>query len=353
MRLKRELKRNRNAVMPSQALKDRVLNGVTVGVKVKKRFPLARLAVAAGAVCLVMIVALPLLLSFYPRGGETYTYITVDINPAVELVLGADNEVVKVNAYNREAALLLCGETLNGSAAQQIGRLIELALRCGYVWTGREINILAVAGDRDSEERLSVPLLAAAENALAAAGIEAYVTGVSENSRAAAAKHGMTPARYELVMRAATASGQKFDKLKKKSVDQLYRLASKYDEGSVRRVYDSLGALLQDYRDAYGKEAERQLRLYEELLTILEEIEEADEGAAELIRTYNDMCGSLPELLLDETLRGEELEEEAERLAELIEDLADDLEDEYEDGIDEIKKQYKGVFDDDDDDDDD
>lgn len=355
MKLKRELKRNRNAVLPDKELKDRVLSGVSAGVKIKKRFPFTRLAFAAGALCLVLAVALPVLLSLYPRKEESYSYVTVDINPAVELVLSGNNEVVEVNAYNREAALLLCGESLNGSPAQQVSRIVELALRCGYVGTGKEINILAVAGDRDSEEKLAVPLMTAAENSLAAAGVGAFVTGVSEVSRKAAAKHGMTPSRYELTVRAAAASGQSFDKLKKKPVDALYRLACQYDQSSVAHVYESLGAILQNYRDTYGKEVERQLRLCEELLELLEEIEdEAEEdGAAMLIRRYNDKCESLPELLLDETLSGEELEAEADRLAELIEDMADGLEEGYEDGIDDIKKQYKGTWEDDDSDDED
>ncbi|MEG1613657.1 MAG: hypothetical protein RR357_05770 [Clostridia bacterium] len=86
-----------------------------------------------------------------PIPAKASSYVTMDINPAVEFILDQNNIVLSVNAANEDARVMLYGETgivgVNVEVASK--KVAELAVKCGYIngQTGSvSVSIAANAG---------------------------------------------------------------------------------------------------------------------------------------------------------------------------------------------------------------
>ena len=92
----------------------------------KKRIPLL----------IVSVLMIVLCLSFSSCGSDdgSTTFISLDINPSIELVVNGENEVESVYAANDDAQVLLCDEDLVGEDVDDaIEKITELAIELGYI----------------------------------------------------------------------------------------------------------------------------------------------------------------------------------------------------------------------------
>lgn len=70
-----------------------------------------------------------------PEG--TYTRMTVDVNPSVELMVDDQNKVVSVTALNDDGSILIAGEDFSGKTPEEATKLIvSLATDAGYLVKG-------------------------------------------------------------------------------------------------------------------------------------------------------------------------------------------------------------------------
>ncbi len=68
---------------------------------------------------------------------ETYTRMTVDINPSVEFMVDSQNKVVSVTALNDDGSILIAGEVFIGLSAEAAAeKIVALAEETGYLVHG-------------------------------------------------------------------------------------------------------------------------------------------------------------------------------------------------------------------------
>lgn len=92
----------------------------------KKRIPLL----------ITSILMIVLCLSFVSCGSDdgSTTFISLDINPSIEIVVNGENEIESIYAANDDAQVLLCDEDFIGEDVDDaIEEITELAIELGYI----------------------------------------------------------------------------------------------------------------------------------------------------------------------------------------------------------------------------
>ena len=84
---------------------------------------------------LMLTATLPALVSCGSKPPkDTYTRLTVDINPGVEFMIDDENKVMAVTAMNDDASILLSGEVLVGKTPEEATKtLVTLAANTGFL----------------------------------------------------------------------------------------------------------------------------------------------------------------------------------------------------------------------------
>lgn len=103
-------------------------------------------SLACAAVCIIMAITF-----FYPARAEEYSYITLDINPSLELILDQHDGVMLVKAYNKEAQETLSSVDLVGLNYQQA--LTELMETEGYQQYFKQESLLQISIYSKDEKR--------------------------------------------------------------------------------------------------------------------------------------------------------------------------------------------------------
>ena len=107
--------------------------------------------------------------------GKAVSYVGIDVNPSVSLVLDKNDKVLSVLADNEDAQVLLYGENLVGMSADEAAKKIaELSVELGYLnENNRGVNI-TVEGKADAE-KLSSAVEGSFEAAAEGAGSPLHV----------------------------------------------------------------------------------------------------------------------------------------------------------------------------------
>ena len=140
----------------------------------------------SAALALVMLLPLALI----SCGGEptaeegTFTRMTVDVNPSVELMVDDENKVVSVTALNDDGSILIAGEAFIGKTPEEAVELfVSLSASTGYLVGGNTAEgentvKISVSGDTAYAAALENRVVAAAEEKLSALQISAAVEKV-------------------------------------------------------------------------------------------------------------------------------------------------------------------------------
>lgn len=86
------------------------------------------------------------------------TYVSMDINPSVSLVIDEEGKVESVDAANEDAQIMLYGEVIVGKTAEEAFEAIaQLAVECGYLTQENSgINVTVVAGNGSAEAEANI-----------------------------------------------------------------------------------------------------------------------------------------------------------------------------------------------------
>lgn len=86
------------------------------------------------------------------------TYVSVDINPSVNMVIDEEGNVESVEAANEDAQVMLYGEVIVGKTAEEAFELIaNLAVECGYLTEENSgVNVTVVAGNGSAQAEANV-----------------------------------------------------------------------------------------------------------------------------------------------------------------------------------------------------
>jgi hypothetical protein len=134
------------------------------------------------------------------------SYISVDINPSVELGVNAFDEVVSAEAYNEDGKKVLEGTNLiNTDINDAVNTVISNAVSEGYISEDgtSAVEITTTTDKEDVAEKLDESLNGAANEALKDNDIEATVEteNVALARRDEARELGITPGKLNLIQK--------------------------------------------------------------------------------------------------------------------------------------------------------
>lgn len=126
------------------------------------------------------------------------SYVTIDINPSVELIVNARERVVYVNALNEDAEVLLADLDVIGMRVDDaIDLIIETAIALGYIDPESTDTVVQVSSTSDTAlgEKIRERVKAAVNNAFQNRGIygRAEDKGFSQEFLDEAESYGVTP----------------------------------------------------------------------------------------------------------------------------------------------------------------
>lgn len=92
------------------------------------------------------------------EAAET-AYVTIDINPSVELIVSASDKVIEANALNEDAEVLLAELDLIGMDLDEaIDKIIEISIELGYISVDEDVetyvSVSAISCDEALQERI-------------------------------------------------------------------------------------------------------------------------------------------------------------------------------------------------------
>jgi len=147
-----------------------------------------------------------------PSVGTIVSYVTVDINPSVELGLDLEDNVVTVEALNKDAEIVLQGMELVGKPSSlAVESIVEAAISKGYLAPEKANNVLInVSGKNPADEKIvemAQELPQKADQALKKNRLEAQVDCIKTDLelRECARELGVSAGKYAVLLEAQEA----------------------------------------------------------------------------------------------------------------------------------------------------
>ncbi len=125
-------------------------------------------------------------------------YVTIDINPSVELIVNGNDQVVYANALNEDAEVLLADLDLVGMDVEEATDfIIETAIELGYIDLDAADTVVSVSSTSDTGlgEQIKTRVKEAVNNAFQNRGLNGHSEdkGFSPEFIAEAESYGVTP----------------------------------------------------------------------------------------------------------------------------------------------------------------
>ncbi|GAW92709.1 anti-sigma factor domain-containing protein [Calderihabitans maritimus] len=181
------------------------------------------------AVAVLFFFLLPGIVSHFiwlPVNQEAVAFVSVDINPSIEIALNRQQKVISASAFNDDGRRLLEGLKLKGWVAEKaIAMIIQEAARAGFFQPDQENTVILGVSPGGAEqewvEKVERKLRNTARQTVEEIQVDALVETVrlTSEDRAQARKLGLSPGKYAIFME-AVASGLKVtvEDMREKSV---------------------------------------------------------------------------------------------------------------------------------------
>ncbi len=200
---------------------------------------------------------------------DSKTYVGIDINPSIDLVVDSNNKVVQVNADNEDAQVMLYGEVIVGKDLDEAVEIItKLAIDCKYLTednNGVSVTVVAGSGKAEVETKVSdivnAKISATAKDGKIDAQVNANVNFSLErkleyykqkypNNQAV---QNLTAGKLDLVL-----------KLQKQDNTLTFEVAVEYDNKELIEKLNSIYAEIEPYATAaYNKAIEEAKEAYD------------------------------------------------------------------------------------------
>lgn len=194
-RIEQSIKKKTGCYNKSNIFKDKI-NNILRGIHMKKKI--------AVAVAAVMVLSLG-------GGGYAYArtpvaYVSLDINPSVELGVNAFDQVVSAEAYNEDGEKVLEGtDLINSNVDSAVSAVISNAISDGYIKEdgSSAIEITATTDKEELANKLEESLKETADKTLENNNVKAEVEteNVALARRDEARKLGITPGKLNLIQK--------------------------------------------------------------------------------------------------------------------------------------------------------
>ena len=329
------LKKEAKKLAPSSNLKSKVENRIngegspvyverhSGGEAVLKNSNKLLIISAILGVALILVI----MFSFMAFGKKTYSYITLDVNPSISIVLNSNGEVESVEGINKEGVVITYGESYIGTKEEVVVKLVDEIKKYGYFSTNNEIR-LYVDANKEIEEEYYNSLVKAITDYLTQNSINAPIRTANSESIQKGKEKGVSGAKYELANEYANKFGKPVDDALKMPYDELYKKVSNYNENELEIIKQDISKMFNE--DFNKNEYKMQKEAYENMKDELEKIEEElfknEHTAMRLINEYNHKYHMHKDLLIDANRNKEELKIEIENLKRKVERLEEEYE---------------------------
>ena len=247
-------------IRPSDDVRLRIQNELGIEVKQKRvaslRKPTFSYVFAGGmAFAMIALVALALVVSGIGYTGElTESYVSIDINPSLELKLSPSETVTEVRAMNEDAVALLYGEALVGMQIEEaLNKVVDLAIEMGYIDESGEnaIKYVAINGNLEKENQLSTLIQEKLQNGFSERGVNCQVLAKFGNTTAAEAKlQRVSVGKMELIKAAREIDKSlRVSELKEMSVSQINEIITSYDSSAINEAEEDVEENITQIRD--------------------------------------------------------------------------------------------------------
>lgn len=149
--------------------------------------------------------------AFFLVGCQTASaeakYLTIEINPGIEILLNADDEITEINSLNEDGEILLVNLDLIGKGIEDaIEEIIDEATNLGYInveQVQNQVRIQAFGKNDDASLRLGEKVRTKVQATLQTRGIngEAVIKQDGEAVQTAAQAKGIDVARYVMAQK--------------------------------------------------------------------------------------------------------------------------------------------------------
>ena len=148
---------------------------------------------ACAAVCVMMVITI-----FRSVRAEAYSYITLDINPSLELILDQRDGVMKVKAYNREAQETLSSVDMVGLHYQEaLAELMETEVYQQYFKQESLLQISIYSKDEKRSQEIEQNLCDYLNDTKMKDHYSCHC--IDETTHQEASSHHMSGGKYEMI----------------------------------------------------------------------------------------------------------------------------------------------------------
>lgn len=325
-----------------------------------------KISAATAAIACVVVLAIALGVIFggngavVPARDTQNTYISISVNPAVSLTVGADDKVTAVKALNAEAQVLILGMDLIGSDyASACTDILAHADRQNYLQGNTAVNVHAVNDDPQRESQVSKNVDTALSDYLASHNLSnpLQVNYVSAEAKDMAGKYGISAGKVQLIFNAELLTGKTLEELTKLDCNALFELNCKYNSQESADIQRELDARLDEIEREFEIRQEALEEIFEGMEDLCDEISALEDlTGAEYEQKYADVRKQLVDIInseagnyLSQIVTLSDLDEklshpsvfarELEEYAEQAEDILDELEDDFEDALENMKEE--------------
>lgn len=235
--------RLRNELAQGQYSRTKLMNG--------RIYEMRKFAIAACMVLLLM------------GGGFAYatptSYLSVDINPSVELGINALGQVISVEALNEDGEDILSGIGITGMKVKEaVGIIVDAAADKGYLNNDGSsvVSLTAATDDKEKADQLTKDAEEGTEAALAENETPAEVSQatISKARRDAAIEAGISPGKMNLIQKlweatendGVAATEDDFDEILKFANGKFGESDKTYAESNVKDIMKAIKAARKD-----------------------------------------------------------------------------------------------------------
>lgn len=205
------------------------------------------------------------------------TYVTIDINPSIELIINKNEEVIHANALNEDGEVLLSAIDLIGlSVDDAMDLIIETAIELGYIDIDSEETLVSVStpSENDQGQMIKNRVKEAINNAFLNRGLmgRARQKAFSEAFVLEAESYGVTPAFLSLAYSVTYVDDTLL-------LDDALLLSTEALTDILKEAYEGAKEVAQTYRTEFIEERDEIRALYHDDIVELEALIVAQQEA--------------------------------------------------------------------------
>ncbi|MEG0963165.1 MAG: hypothetical protein RSF88_09935, partial [Lachnospiraceae bacterium] len=207
--------------------------------------------------------------------SEELSYLALDINPSMELMIEKGNRILSITAANEDAAKLLEGLALKGMDLEEgMEHIVKALKESGYLGTEVTNDLLISVSDGSISEEVLKNVNAGIQTAIQAEGIKVSLMTqkikITEEDIAAAHGYKISAGKHQFIQQLLKGEeGLSMEELASTNMQDLTAYAV---QNNI-----PLEKILDEYQDAVEETAEDQLETTEDQLEEEEEAKEKEE----------------------------------------------------------------------------